>query len=208
MSAQHFAEHLGPFLDSPALADALREHGVRCSSRTPLEWARRYSGLSVKIGHARVFPQRIVPLLLSEIHFSEIAARLRDFSQYSAEPDSPRGRLTVRRQAGRRGGRQRGQSPMRHSRYYVGDSDPVVNPNFQHLRAGPARVVRQEIIIAGAPREKRPRPPDERQRPAAAPAAHRPLVKTSTTANQYRRNGHKTEVRRAAEGIFARGGAR
>src|SRR5215212_1896196 len=58
------SEHLGPSLDSPALADALREHGVRCSSRTPLEWARRYPGLSVKIGPARVFPQRIVPFLL------------------------------------------------------------------------------------------------------------------------------------------------
>ena len=96
---------------------------------------------------------------------------------------------------------------MRHSRYYAGDSDPVVNPDFQRRWAEPVRGVRQGIIIAGAPRKKRPRPPDERQRPAAAPAAHRPLVKTSTTANQYRRNGHKTEARRAAEAISARGGA-
>src|SRR5215213_11980130 len=97
---------------------------------------------------------------------------------------------------------------MRHSRYDAGDSDPVINPKFRRLWAEPARVARQEIIIAGAPRKKRPRPPDERQRPAAAPAAHRPLVKTSTTANQYRRNDHKTEARRAAEAMFARGGAR
>src|SRR5215218_1333402 len=96
---------------------------------------------------------------------------------------------------------------MRHSRYYAGDSDPVVNPSFRRLWA-PARVVRWEIIIAGASRKKRPRLPNERQRPAAAPAAHRPLVKTSTTANQYRRNGHKTEARRAAKAIFARSGAR
>jgi len=96
---------------------------------------------------------------------------------------------------------------MRHSRYYAGGSDPVVNPKFQRLWAEPARAVRQEIIIAGAARKKRPRPPDERQRPAAAPAAHRPLVKTSTTANQYRRNGHKTEARRAAKTLMASGSA-
>ena len=48
------------------------------------------AGISIKIGGSRLFPQRVVTLLLAGIHFSEIPERLRDTNKYSA--DQPTGR--------------------------------------------------------------------------------------------------------------------
>jgi hypothetical protein len=72
------SEHLGPFLTSAGVAAKLTANGKRCAERTPIEWARRWPGISIKIGGSRLFPQRVVTLLLAGIHFSEIPARLRD----------------------------------------------------------------------------------------------------------------------------------
>ena len=100
------SEHLGPFLTSAGVAAELTANGKRCSERTAIEWARRWPGISIKIGGSRLFPQRVVTLLLAGIHFSEIPARLRDINKYSA--DQPTGRRPARRQlTGRRVSRAR-----------------------------------------------------------------------------------------------------
>src|SRR4051794_23020131 len=64
-------ENLGPFLSANAVAAQLRAQGKRCGDRTPYEWARQHAIL-VKIGGSRLFPSRIVELLLAGTPLAEI----------------------------------------------------------------------------------------------------------------------------------------
>src|SRR6478609_6182492 len=96
--------HLGPFLTSEAVAAALREQGIPCTDRTPSEWARRWPGISLKVGGKRVFPQGIVPLLLNGVPFRDIPARLANQSS-SAPTDS--GKHPAGRRSAERGERRR-----------------------------------------------------------------------------------------------------
>jgi hypothetical protein len=66
------------YLTSPELAAALSERGISCHPATPLEWSRRYPGISIRVGHRIAFPARTLSLLLSGVPLPQIPARLRD----------------------------------------------------------------------------------------------------------------------------------
>ena len=91
---------------------------------------------------------------------------------------------------------------MRTAINYARQSDPADNPNFRRRWREAAWVLREEDLLFGIARKRPPRPPDK-ERPAAAPAAHRPLIQTSTSADYSRdRDGTKACAHAAAEALF------
>src|SRR4051794_11300949 len=81
------AQHLGRYLDSIELAAELRANGIPCGSRTPLEWSRRYPGISVKFTNHRLFPIAVARLLCEGVALADVAARLHNHD--AATPPLP-----------------------------------------------------------------------------------------------------------------------
>src|SRR4051794_38567261 len=102
------AQDLGPYFSSAELAAELNKNHIPCKARTPLEWSRRYAGISIKIGSRRLFPQRVARLLLDGVQFRDIPAMLGQPERRGVECVSRGGRPSVRRQAGGRGARRPG----------------------------------------------------------------------------------------------------
>ena len=89
------AKHLGKFLDGFELAAALRAHGIPCHPRTPLEWSRRHA-ISIKLAGHRLFPEKVLLLLLDGIQVKDIPERLRERDECAAENETPAVTATLR----------------------------------------------------------------------------------------------------------------
>ena len=98
---------------------------------------------------------------------------------------------------------------MRTAINYARQSDPADNPNFRRRWCEAAWLLRQEELLLGAARERPPRPPDKERPAAVVRTSNRPLVQAYfKTSADYSRQADKSEARRAAEALFAPGGAR